>query len=98
MSKKVFKTQKEYIRYLRWRQRTSRIIAVFSVILLFLYIVLENPYRITAWVIFAGYALLMAILDYHAKQELLKKDTETANKETQASIAEENKKRIRKHM
>jgi len=80
MGNKVFKTQKEYIRYLRWRRRVTQIISLVSVMLLFLYIVLMNFYSLTAWLIFTAYALLIVVLNHHAKQEILKEDTETAKK------------------
>ena len=96
MSNKVFKTQKEYMRHLRWRRRITQSISILSVVLLFLYIVLMNAHSLAAWLIFVAYVLLMVVLDYHAKQEFLKKDTETAKKETQARLVHENKKKISK--
>ena len=96
MGNKVFKTQKEYIRYLRWRRRVTQIISIVSVLLLFLYIAMMNSHSLTAWLVFAAYVLLMVVLDYHAKQEFLKKDTETAKQEEQARLARENRKRISK--
>ena len=96
MDNKVFKTQKEYIRYLRWRRRVTQIVSIVSVLLLFLYIVLMNANNLTAWLVFAAYVLLMVVLDYHAKQEFLKKDTETAKQEEQARLAREHRKRISK--
>ena len=96
MGNKVFKTQKEYIRYLRWQRRVTQIISIVSVLLFFLYIVLMNSHSLAAWLIFTAYVLLMVILNYHAKQEFLKKDTETAKNEAQARLARDNKKKIRK--
>ena len=96
MDNKVFKTQKEYIRYLRWRRRVIQIVSIVSVLLLFLYIVFMNANNLTVWLVFAAYVLLMVVLDYHAKQEFLKKDTETAKQEEQARLARENRKRISK--
>lgn len=96
MGNKVFKTQEEYIHYLRWRRRVTKIITAGSVILLFLYIVIANPHNLIAWLAFAAYVLLMVFLNYHAKQEFLKKDTETARKEAQARLAHQNKKKLSK--
>jgi len=96
MGNKVFKTQKEYIRYLRWQRRVTQILSIVSVLLLCLYIVLMNSHSLTAWLVFAAYVLLMVFLNYHAKQELLKKDTETAKQEEQARLARNNKKKISK--
>ena len=96
MSNKVFKTQKEYMRHLRWRRRITQSISILSVVLLFLYIVLMNAHSLTAWLIFVAYVLLTVVLDYHAKQEFLKKDTETAKQEEQARLARENRNRISK--
>lgn len=94
MDNRIFKTQKEYIRYLRWRRRVGQIVTIVSIILLFLYILIANPHSFVAWLFFAAYVLVIVILDYHAKQEFLKKDTETAKKEAQARLAHENRKRI----
>ena len=96
MGSRIFKTQKEYIRHLRWRRRVTKIITIFSGVLLFLYIVVTIPRNLSAWLVFAAYVLLMVVLDYHAKQEFLKKDTETAKQEEQARLARENRKRISK--
>ena len=96
MGNKTFKTQKEYICYLRWRHCVTLIISIISVLLLFLYIVLINAYSLPAWMIFIAYVLLMVVLNYHAKQELLKKDKETAKKEEQSRLAREIKKRVSK--
>ena len=96
MGNKVFKTQKEYINYLRRRKRIQQIISICSGILLFLYIVITNPHRLTAWLVFGAYVLLMMILNYYVKQEFLKSDTETAKKEAQTRLAYENKKKISK--
>lgn len=96
MGNKVFKTQKEYIRYLRWRRRIFQIISIVSVLLLFLYVVMMNSHSLTAWLVFTAYLFLMAILNHHEKQEYLKEDTETAKKEEQARLAHDNKKKISK--
>ena len=96
MGNRVFKTQKEYIRYLRWQRRATQIITVCSAILVFLYIVIPNLHSLAAWLVFVAYLLFMSFLDYHAKQEFLKKDTETAKKEAQNKLAKQNIKRIRK--
>ncbi len=96
MGNKVFKTQKEYIRYLRLRRRTTQIISIGSVFLLFLYIVLMNPQSMTVWLVFAAYVLLIVILNHFAKQEFLKKDTETAKKESQVRLAHNIRKKMRK--
>lgn len=96
MGNSFFKTQKEYIRYLKWRRRVVQIVTILSIILLFLYILISNPHSFAAWLFFAAYVLFMMILDYHAKQEFLKNDTETAKKEAQARLEHQNRKRISK--
>ena len=98
MGSRIFKTQKEYIRHLRWRRRVTKIITIFSGVLLFLYIVVTSPRNLSAWLLFSAYTLLMVFLDYQAKREFLKEDTETAKKEAQEKLARENSKRIRKYM
>ena len=94
--KPVFKSQKEYLRYLRRKRHVTRILAVCSVVLLFVYILAVNPHSIVAWIVFVFYILSMVILNYYAEQEYLKEDTIVANKKTQQRLAGENKKRIGK--
>ena len=96
MGNPIFKTQKAYIRYLRWKRRVTQIISIVSVLLLFLYIVRMNSHSFTVWLVFAAYVLLMVVLNHHAKQEYLEKDPDTARKEEQARFAYENRKRLRK--
>ena len=96
MDNRIFKTQKEYILHLRRRRLVGQIFTIVSIILLFLYILIVNPHSLNAWLILAAYVLLMVILNYHAKQELLKKDTETAKKEAQARLVCDNKQKIKK--
>ena len=96
MDNRVFKTQKEYICHIRWRRRIGQIVTIVSIILSFLYILIANPHSFVAWLVFAAYVLLMVILNYHAKKEYLKEDTETAKKEDQERLAVENEKRISK--
>ena len=97
MGRKIFKTRKEYICYLRRRRQIVRIISIISV-LPFLYIALSNSQSIDAWLIFVGYVSLIAILSYRAEQEFLKEDNESAEKKAQSRLARENKKRICKKM
>ena len=96
MDNRVFKTQKEYICHIRWRRRIGQIVTIVSIILSFLYILIANPHSFVAWLVFAAYVLLMVILNYHAKKEYLKEDTETAKKEEQARLACNNKKKTSK--
>ena len=93
---KVFKSQKEYLRYLRWRRKVVHIITICSVILLFLYIITVNPHSIGAWIVFLVYILFMVILSYRAEQEYLRQDKDVANKKAQEKLAHENKKRLDK--
>ena len=93
---KVFKSQKEYMRYLRWRRSVIHIITVCSVLLLLIWILSVNPYSFGAWMLFAAYILIMVILSYHAEQEYLKKDKDVANEKAQEKLAAENRKRINK--
>ena len=92
--KKVFISQKEYLRYLRWRRCVIHIIAVCSVVLLFVFIVAVNPHSIGAWMLFAVYLLFIVILSYRAEQEYRKQDKDAANKIAQEKLVAENKKRI----
>ena len=80
---KVFKSQKEYLRYLRCRRKVVHIITICSVILLFLYIITVNPHSIGAWIVFLVYILFMVILSYRAEQEYLRQDKDVANKKAQ---------------
>ena len=93
---KVFKSQKEYLRYLRWRRCASHIITVCSIVLLLVWILTVNPHSFGAWLLFAAYVLFVVILSYHAEQEYLKQDKDAANKIAQEKMATENKKRINK--
>ena len=93
---RVFKSQEEYLHYLRWRRKILRIITICSVVLLFLYIIAVNPHSIGAWIFFLVYILFMVILNYHAEQEYVRQDKDVANKKAQEKSAEENKKRINK--
>ena len=93
---KVFKSQKEYLRYLRWRRCASHIITVCSIVLLLAWILTVNPHSFGAWLLFAAYVLFMVILSYYAEQEYLKQDKDAANKIAQEKLATENKKRINK--
>ena len=93
---KVFKSQKEYMRYLRWRRCATHIITVCSIVLLLIWILSVNPHSFDAWLLFAAYVLFMVILSYHAEQEYLKKDKDVANEKAQAKLAAENRKRINK--
>ena len=93
---KAFKSQKEYLRYLRWRRCASNIITVCSIVLLLVRILTVNPHSFVAWLLFAAYVLFMVILSYYAEQEYLKQDKDAANKIAQEKLAAENKKRINK--
>ena len=93
---KVFKSQKDYLRYLRWRRYIGRIITVCSVVLLFIFIIAVNPHSIGAWVVFLVYILFMGVLSYCAEQEYLRQDKDVANKKVQEKLAHENKKRLDK--
>ena len=93
---KVFKSQKEYLRYLRWRRCASYIITVCSIVLLLVLILTVNSHSFGAWLLFAAYVLFMVILSYYAEQEYLKQDKDAANKIAQEKLATENKKRINK--
>ena len=93
---KVFKSQKEYLRYLRLRRKVVHIITICSVVLLFLYIITVNPHSIGAWIVFLVYILFMVILSYGAEQEYLRQDKDVANKKAQKKLARENKKRLYK--
>ena len=93
---KVFKSQKEYLRYLRWRRNVVHIIAICSVVLLFFYIIAVNPHSIGAWIGFLVYILFMVILSYRAEQEYLRQDKDAANKKVKKKLAHENKKRLYK--
>ena len=96
MGHKIFKTQKQYIRYIRWRHRVTQIMTIVSVLLLLLHIILVNPYSIAAWLVFTTYLVFTIILNHCAKQEYLRTDTEAAKKDAQERFAKENKMRLRK--
>ena len=93
---KVFKSQKEYLRYLRWRRCVRRIITVCSIVLLLVWILTVNPHSIGAWLLFAAYVLFLVMLSYRAEQEYLKQDKDAANEITQEKLAAENIKQINK--
>ena len=93
---KVFKSQKEYLRYLRRRRKVVHIITICSVVLMFLYIITVNPHSIDAWIVFLVYILFVVILSYRAEQEYLKQDKEAAKKKAQERLADESKKQIGK--
>lgn len=94
---KPFKSQKEYIQHQRCRQRCMNILSIVCVVMAFLLVILKNPYSIAAWAGFAAFVLFIIILHALSKKELLKVDRESFNKEEQARLFRENKKRLGKH-
>lgn len=97
MENKPFKSQKEYLQHLRWSQRCFTILGIISVVMGFLLVILKNPHSIAAWAGFAAFVLSIIIVQTLSKKAFLKLDKESFNKEKQASLFRENKKRLRKH-